>query len=273
MAVCITGTNGRRLTERWVSLDQLNIRINNNHLIDIIIKQDFCSYMQPIVNFAEEIVGFEFLLRPLPHGSRFQPYELFELARQAGFHSFLDRAARISAIETGAKLLPGGIKRFINFLPSSIYNPMYCLTHTFEVISRLKQDPQDFVFEVVETEKIDNIPHLQTIFAEYRLQGMQVALDDVGAGYSTVEVMSTLKPDYVKIDRSLISYCDEDPVKQKVIRDIMNLAGEFGGKLLAEGIERREEYQFCRDLGMDLGQGYLFGKPEKKPPGDFSCTV
>ncbi|MNF13130.1 EAL domain protein [compost metagenome] len=53
----------------------------------------------------------------------------------------------------------------------------------------------------------------------------------------------------------------------------MNLAGEFGGKLLAEGIERREEYQFCRDLGMDLGQGYLFGKPEEKPPGDFSCTV
>lgn len=273
LKLCISGKSGSLTAERWVSLEQLEIRFANDNLISIISNHDFTSHMQPIVNFTEEIVGFELLLRPLPEGSAFQPYELFEIARQTGFHSFLDRAARISAIETSARLLPKGIKRFVNFLPSSIYNPNFCLTHTFEAIERLDQDPEDFVFEVVETEKISNMEHLQAIFTEYRRQGMRVALDDVGAGYSTVEVMSSLKPDYVKIDRNLISYCDQDNLKQSTIKDIISRAGSFGASVLAEGIERREEFQYCREIGIELAQGYLFGKPEDKPPAHFGFSA
>lgn len=269
LELCINSKRGKGSAERWVSLDQLEIRFANDNLISIISNHDFTSHMQPIVNCYEEIIGFELLLRPLPQGSVFQPYELFELARQTGFHSFLDRAARISAIETSARLLPKGIKRFVNFLPSSIYNPSFCLTHTFEAITRLDQNPEDFVFEVVETEHIHDMSHLQAIFTEYRKQGMRVALDDVGAGYSTVEVMSSLQPDYVKIDRALISYCDQDAVKQKAINDILSRASAFGAEILAEGIERREEFLYCRDIGIQLGQGYLFGKPEDKPPANF----
>jgi len=271
LSLCITGKNGQGFAERWTSLEQLEARFANYKIIDIIQTADFSSYMQPIVDISEQIVGFEFLLRPAPSGSSFKPYELFEIARQTGFHSFLDRAARVSAIESSARLLPKGIKRFINFLPSSIYNPKYCLTHTFAAIERLNQDPGDFVFEVVETEKIADISHLRSIFEEYRSQGMRVALDDVGTGFSTVDVMASLRPDYVKIDRSLISYCDKDSGKQKAIRDILDRAGQFGGKVLAEGIERREEFLFCRDTGIHLGQGYLFGKPEDKPPVSFSA--
>lgn len=269
LSLCIKGRGARISMERWHTLDQLKVRFSSEDLVSIIRSHDFCSHMQPIVNFSEEIIGFEFLLRPLPQGSHFQPYELFEIARRTGFHSFLDRAARISAIETSARLLPKGIKRFINFLPSSIYNPKYCLTHTFEAIRRFDQNPEDYVFEVVETEKISDMSHLRAIFTEYRQQGMLVALDDVGAGYSTVEVMSSLQPDYVKIDRDLISFCDQNVDKQRVLRDIISRAGSFGAKVLAEGIERREEFLFCRDIGMDLGQGYLFGKPEDKPPAHF----
>ncbi|NOU83050.1 EAL domain-containing protein [Paenibacillus sp. LMG 31459] len=273
LSLCIKGRGARITLERWLTLDQLKVRFSSENLVSIIMSHDFCSHMQPIVNFSEEIIGFELLLRPLPQGNHFQPYELFEIARRTGFHSFLDRAARISAIETSTRMLPKGIKRFINFLPSSIYNPKYCLTHTFETIQRLDQNPEDYVFEVVETEKINDMPHLRAIFAEYRQQGMLVALDDVGAGYSTVEVMSSLQPDYVKIDRDLISFCDQNKDKQNVLRDIISRAGDFGAKVLAEGIERREEFLFCRDLGMDLGQGYLFGKPEEKPPAHFGFSA
>lgn len=269
LSIYITGKSGIGVVERWVTLAQLALRFSNHKLIDIISNNKFSSHMQPIVNRSEEIVAFEFLLRPTPLGDTFQPYELFEVARKTGFHSFLDRSARISAIETSARFLPQGIKRFINFLPSSIYNPKYCLTHTFAAIERLAQDPRDFVFEVVETEQIRDISHLSAIFTEYRKQGMLVALDDVGTGFSTLDVMTRLKPDYVKIDRSLVSYCDQDAEKQKVIRDIIERANPFGGKVLAEGIERREEFLLCQDLGVDLGQGYLFGKPENKPPAHF----
>ncbi|WNS41840.1 EAL domain-containing protein [Paenibacillus sp. MMS20-IR301] len=273
LSLCIKGSGAAGSRDRWLTLDQLKVRFSSENLVSIIMSHDFCSFMQPIVDFREEIVGFELLLRPLPHGSYFQPYELFEIARRTGFHSFLDRAARISAIETSTRLLPKGIKRFINFLPSSIYNPKYCLTHTFETIQRLDQNPEDYVFEVVETEKISDISHLRAIFAEYRQQGMLVALDDVGAGYSTVEVMSSLQPDYVKIDRELISFCDQNTDKQIILKEIVSRAGDFGASVLAEGIERREEFLFCRDIGMDLGQGYLFGKPEDKPPAHFGFSA
>lgn len=270
LSICIKGSGGDRRAERWLSISQLENRILNYKLVDIISNTEFSSYMQPIVDFSEAIIGFEFLLRPIPGGSSFKPYELFEMARQSGLHSFLDRAARISAIETGAKLLPKGYKRFINFLPSSIYNPKYCLTHTFAAIERLNQDPNDFVFEVVETEGIRDISRLKDIFEEYRNQGMHVALDDVGTGYSTVDVMSRLKPDYIKIDRSLISYCDEDVLKQGAIKEIIARAADFGGKVLAEGMERREEFLYCRELGIPLAQGFLFGKAEEKPPANFT---
>lgn len=264
----LKGKHAIELFERWVSLAQMKVRISNYALIDIITGREFCSYMQPIVNAEERIMGFEFLLRPLPGGPGFQPHTLFEVARGSGYHSFLDRAARVSAIES-SRHLPKGLKRFINFLPSSIYNPKYCLTHTFEAIRRNGLEPEDFVFEVVETEQIRDIDHLSSIFSEYRHHGVKVALDDVGSGFATLEVMGMLRPDYVKIDRDSVSMCDRDAAKQRAIREIVDRAAAFGGQVLAEGIERREEFDFCLSQGIELAQGYFFGRPMPEPPPRF----
>lgn len=272
-SISITGRGRDESSSPWNTLAQMKARMNHYNVVDIIQQGQFSSYMQPIVDISEKIIGFEFLLRPAPNGIHFQPYHLFEIARETGMHSFLDRAARISAIETSAEWLPKGIKRFINFLPSSIYNPEYCLSHTFRTVDRLHLDPEDFVFEVVETERIDNMDHLLQIFKAYRNHGMKVALDDVGSGYSTMEVMSMLKPDYVKIDRSLIDCCDQDAAKRDQILNIIDRAEKFGGQVLAEGIERREEFEFCRNSGIHLAQGYLFGKPSDRPPFDAQRAV
>ncbi|GAB1158662.1 hypothetical protein YWY31_46870 [Paenibacillus illinoisensis] len=250
----------------WISLQMMKSRFKHADLVSIILNNQFSSHMQPIVDANEQIVGFEFLLRPSENGTPFSPYNLFEVARDTGLHSFLDRTARITAIETSAAFLPHGVKRFVNFLPSSIYNPEFCLIHTFEAIERLELDPKDFVFEVVETEQIQHMSILQHIFSVYRSHGMSVALDDVGAGYSTIELMNRLEPDFVKIDRSLIDQCDRDPVKQQQIIDIVEMSRRFGGRVLAEGIERMEEFDFCRSIGIELAQGYYFGKPSPKPP-------
>lgn len=260
--------------DEWISLSMQHSRIKHADLVSIILERQFSSYMQPIVDASKQIIGFEFLLRPSEHGRPFSSYELFEVARNTGLHSFLDRTARIAAIETSAMFLPKGVKRFVNFLPSSIYNPEYCLTHTFEAIERLLLDPKDFVFEVVETEQIQHMSILQHIFDVYRSRGMSVALDDVGAGYSTIELMNRLEPDFVKIDRSLIDRCDEDSTKQQKILHIVEMSSRFGGQVLAEGIERMEEFEFCRSIGIELAQGYYFGKPSPLPPdGPYSNTL
>jgi EAL domain-containing protein (putative c-di-GMP-specific phosphodiesterase class I) len=245
-----------------VSFQQFFARMQHHNLVNLILGGQFTSHMQPIVDVSsQQVVAYEFLLRAAENGPSFRPYELFTVAQQTGLHSFLDRSARISAIEVSAMHLPKGYKRFINFLPSSIYNPNYCLSHTFQAISRFGLDPQDFVFEVVETEKIEDIDHLKSIFEVYRERGIKVALDDVGSGYSTIDVLSELKPDYVKIDRGLIDRCDEDEAKQRKIIEILHTAAAFGAVVLAEGMERKEEWAFCKSAGIDLAQGYLLGKP------------
>lgn len=250
---------------RWIPLHLLEERLQHGDVVNLILSRQFTSYLQPIVNREEEIVAYEFLLRPLPKGPSFQPMSLFEVARKTGLHSFLDRSARISAIEMSARRLPNGIKRFVNFLPSSIYNPEFCLTHTLNAIHQLQLDPADFVFEVVETEKIEDVSHLQSIFEVYRKNGISVAMDDVGSGYATVEQVIRLKPDYVKIDRALVQGCDENHHLQKRLERITDIARDVGAVVLAEGIERRQEYEICREIGIELAQGYLFGKPAAEP--------
>ncbi|MEC0126101.1 EAL domain-containing protein [Paenibacillus pabuli] len=266
LMVQVTPLYGQAADDSWISLSMQNSRFKHADLVSVIVEHQFSSHMQPIVDASEQIIGFEFLLRPAEQGRPFSAYELFEVARDTGLHSFLDRTARMAAIETSAVLLPHGVKRFVNFLPSSIYNPKYCLNHTFETIERLSLDPKDFVFEVVETEQIQHMSILQHIFEVYRSHGMSVALDDVGAGFSTIEVMNKLEPDFVKIDRSLIDRCDHDLTKQQQIIDIVEMSRRFGGRVLAEGIERIEEFEFCRSVGIDLAQGYYFGKPAAYPP-------
>ncbi|NHN35367.1 EAL domain-containing protein [Paenibacillus agricola] len=257
-----------------VALPQFFARMKHHNLVTMMTNGQFTSHMQPIIDMqSQRVFGYEFLLRPSAGQAAFNPFELFSVAQQTGLHSFLDRAARISAIQTSALHLPQGIKRFVNFLPSSIYNPNYCLSHTFKAIEDNKLDPRDFVFEVVETERIEDIGHLKKIFAIYQKQGMQVALDDVGTGFATLEVLPELAPDFVKIDRGLIDNCDQDENKQQQIIRIIEISHSFGATVLAEGMERKEEWDFCKKHGIELAQGYLLGRPAALPLGTASIEI
>ncbi|MNJ43908.1 putative membrane protein YjcC [compost metagenome] len=247
----------------WLKASQLESRVRNNDVLGVILEKRFENHIQPIVNAYEEVIGYEFLLRPSSRKKPFTPLELFAVARESGLHSSLDQVARLAAIETSAQHLPQGIKRFINFLPSSIESPCRCLNGTFKKIEQLTLDTRDFVFEVVETERIRHISHLQHIFEVCRSKGISMALDDVGAGFSSLEEMTVLRPDYVKIDRSLVSGCRNDAHKQRQIKDIIKRALAFGGQVLVEGVERREDFEYCLDSGAVLAQGYLFGRPGK----------
>ncbi|WP_270181990.1 EAL domain-containing protein [Alkalihalobacillus sp. CinArs1] len=249
-----------------IAFPHFYVRLQNLNYITIMQEGLFTAHMQPILSLERnETVAYEFLLRPTNDHYSFQPFKLFEMAQNSGLQSFLDSAARTKAIEISSKFLPNGIKRFINFLPSSIYDPAHCLKTTFRAVEDYNVNPGDLVFEVVETEQIQRIDHLKKIFTSYKQEGMKVALDDLGTGYATKEILLALKPDYAKIDRQFIDQCYRDRSKQDALREIAKLANEEGIQLLAEGIERKEEADFCNDIGISLGQGYYFGKPSEKP--------
>ncbi|MFA9555891.1 EAL domain-containing protein [Evansella sp. AB-rgal1] len=249
----------------FVPLKQLINRIKNPDMVQIIQDQLFTSHIQPIIStVGETVYGYEFLLRP--KRIDFSPGALFSFAQKSGLQSKLDSVARINAIRTSSKLLPNGTKRFINFLPSSIYNPEHCLQSTFYAVEQYNVNPDDLIFEVVETEKIEDMAHLKNIFYHYQKSGMKVALDDIGAGFSTIDVLKELKPDYAKIDRKVIMDCYKDETKMKKIKELHVTAKENGIYLLAEGIEAKEEWEFLKEY-VDFGQGYFFGRPAEKPIG------
>ncbi|MBH0172693.1 EAL domain-containing protein [Fictibacillus sp. 23RED33] len=246
----------------WISFQQFYERMKHIDLYDIIQQQLFTTHSQPIVFLQSgEIYGYEFLLRPSTEEFKFKPYELFQFAERAGLQALLDGNARMTSIRNSAGAVSPGLKRFINFLPSSIYDPKHCLATTFKAAADAGVDPNDLVFEVVETEEIADIDHLKSILQAYQEQGMKVALDDLGAGHSTLSVLKELKPDYVKIDRKIVSFCDEDASKEDMIQKIVEVAREIGAVVLAEGIERKEEADIALKCGVELAQGYYFGRP------------
>ncbi len=248
--------------ELFSSFSHIHTRIKQKEMIHFIEQGSLVSYLQPIIDLdTNEIYGFEALLRAEDSFKEISPAVLFQTAIDTGMQSLLDKRARQCAVQAKAKHLPKGTKVFINFLPSTIYNPYYCLQHTFQLIEQYELDPADFVFEVVETEKVTDLSHLKKILQTYKEAGMKVALDDVGAGFSTLEMLQDLKPDFVKVDRHYISYCDQDEEKQRFLRDVIEIATKLDIQVLGEGIERKEELDYCKQIGMNYAQGYYLGKP------------
>ncbi|AJD90776.1 signal peptide protein [Jeotgalibacillus malaysiensis] len=257
------GISSKNHYAQYMNADLFRRRLENRETVEFIQEGKLISHLQPIVNISSgELYAYESLLRADSTEKKISPYELFQVANQAEMHSLLDQRAREEAIRARKNHIPSGIKSFINFLPSTIYNPEYCLQHTFHVVNKYQVDPADLVFEVVETEKIQDVEHLKKVFKTYKREGMKVALDDVGAGFSTIDMLKMLEPNYVKIDRSFVDRCDEDIQKQEFLSEVNRISKELGIIVLAEGLERVEELKVCKEIGIDLCQGYLIGKPE-----------
>ncbi|KUP08919.1 diguanylate phosphodiesterase [Bacillus coahuilensis m2-6] len=258
----VTIQKHRNESPHTYSTKQLALYIQHFEELQMIQSEELVSYIQPILTLeTNKLFGYESLLRSNNPAISFNPGRLFEVANTLGLNSFLDKKARELAIKARMNQIPKGVKSFINFLPSTIYNPEFCLMHTFQVVEKYQVDPNDLVFEVVETENIKDIDHLKLVLDTYRREGMKVALDDVGSGFSTIEMLTLLQPDIVKVDRHYISHCDKDDNKQQFLKQVIERANLLGITTLAEGIERKEEVEVLKQLGFHLGQGYFFGKP------------
>ncbi len=233
-------------------------------LIDIIQHRRVNTYFQPIVNTkSKELFAFECLIRGLAAGDGIiAPKVLFQKAKILDLHFALDKLSRETAIDRAAALGIKGPKLFINFLPTAIYNPQDCLQTTIKTAQRHGLIPANIVFEVVESEKVQDIAHLRGILEFYRAKGFQSALDDFGSGYSSLKMLDELSPDYVKIDMHFIRDIHESDFKQSVIKAIVSIARDKGVMTLAEGIEHNMEFETIKSLGVDLAQGYFLGKPE-----------
>ena len=228
----------------------------------IIENKSIKTMFQPIVSaITGEIYGFEALSRGIKQdGSLMNPEILFRKAKEMDLLFYLDRICRECSIRSAAKLMLEH-KIFINFIPTAIYEPELCLQSTEAVLHEVGIRPEQVVFEVVETERIEDYIHLNHILDYYREKGYSTALDDIGSGYSDIPALLRLRPDYMKIDMELIKNIHIDNKKQEEVSEFIRQGKELGVKILAEGVERVKEFEFLKSMGVDLVQGYLFGKP------------
>lgn len=250
--------------EAWKPFSEIETVLDMQWIDKVIQKELISCHYQPIVNGNEEIFAYEMLARfQNEDGSMIYPNEIFPAAKIRGRLYALDRVCRMTAVRYAAKLK--GEKAFINFIPTSIYSPEFCLRSTISLSEQLGVDPKSLVFEVVETEKVDDLDHLKKILAYYKEKGFDYALDDVGEGYSTIEMLADLKPKYMKLDMQYVQGVAMDPAKQKVAEKFLKKALEIGSIPLAEGVETREDFKWLKQRGYQLFQGYYFGKPAAMP--------
>ena len=217
----------------------------------------FTMAFQPIVDVQDfRIDAYEALVRgPAEEGAG---TILCQVNAQT-LYAF-DQACRVRAIELAARL--GMDRRLnINFLPNAVYEPRACIRATLDAAARTGFDPRRLTFEIVETEGIADTPHVLRIIAEYRKQGFQIALDDFGTVHSGLSRLADLRPDIVKLDRTVIRDCDRDQTRLAIVRNMVVLAGEIGVKLVVEGVERASEVAALRAVGVRYIQGFYFARP------------
>lgn len=237
-------------------------------LNQIIAGEDLHVLFQPIVDANQKaIYGYEALIRGPKTSPLHSPLRLFDVATQAGLLVELDILCRRMAIQRFAELeLPGLL--FLNVMPLTIVERDFREGLTLGFIRDSGLPPERVVIELTEHVPIHDYELMRQAVAHYRDMGFQVALDDLGAGHSSLRHWSELRPDFVKLDRHFISGIDQEPAKREFLRSILDVARSLDCQLIAEGVETAAEHLCLWELdrGLALLQGFYFSRPSQQPP-------
>jgi EAL domain-containing protein (putative c-di-GMP-specific phosphodiesterase class I) len=254
---------------RMQPLSHLLGSVRGEWLASILEENRLYTEFQPIIDVRSgRTFAYEALVRARDtDGSSIEPSKLFDAARDANLLFHLDRDARISAIRTAARQgLSTGL--FINFNPTSIYDPAYCLQSTMTALRQARLPAHKVVFEVVESDAVSDPSHLLRILDFYRDRGYGVALDDLGAGFNSLNLLEQVRPDYVKLDAHLVRDVDSNPYKAHILDGLLQMARSLGVTTVVEGVETRAEWAWVRDHKATLVQGFYFARP-----GAIDATV
>jgi EAL domain-containing protein (putative c-di-GMP-specific phosphodiesterase class I) len=218
----------------------------------------FMEYHPIIVTGTEEIYGYEALARGRRSGLR-SPEVLLEVASEANLLWELSRLLRTRAVDGIKGELSKGQHLFLNVDPHDFNDPEFRdLTPEGLGID----DPSLIVLEITERTAISDYPKFQEYIRVFRERGFRFAVDDAGSGYAGLGSIANLSPDYIKLDISLISSIDTNFLKQNLVETLVGFAEKHGAQVVAEGVERREEFETVKQLGVHLTQGFLFHKPQ-----------
>ncbi|TQR05961.1 EAL domain-containing protein [Psychrobacillus soli] len=222
------------------------------------------TVFQPIVSLhSGQIYGYEALSRGPANTVLQNPEMLFDYALKNGQLWELENLCRANALKCAVDLKAEG-KLFLNVNPNIMNDPKFKQGFTKEYLSMFQMDTDSIVFEITEREAISNLKDFINTIEHYKNQFYQIAVDDVGAGYSGLNVITDVRPHFMKLDMKLIRDIDKDRTKQLLVSSLCEFANYSQIHIIAEGIETKEELRTLIELGVHFGQGYFIQKPNPR---------
>ncbi len=238
---------------------------DTQELVVLLQKQTLNTLFQPLLDLVScRVFGFESTVRGPVDSPLHHPNALFAAAAQADLLLELEIAAcRSACINFVSQNLPASL--FLNVTVASLLSRGFQTALANLVLDELALNPGRIVLEITEQHAIDDFDAVRSAATVMRKFGFSIGLDDLGAGYAGLRLWSELKPQFVKIDRHFIHNIDTDPIKRDFVRSILNISRDIACRIVAEGIETENELSAVRELGIDIGQGFLLGMPLAMP--------
>ncbi|MDD3173291.1 MAG: GGDEF domain-containing protein, partial [Herbinix sp.] len=233
----------------------------------IISKKQIKTVFQPIISLKDgSILGHEALSRITCNSVINNPEMLFSVAGEYNRLWDLELLCRTTALETAYKFMipPYSKMLFINVNPNIMHDEKYKKGFTKDFLLQFHMKPQNVIFEITERNVILDMRGFLSTINHYRSQDYKIAIDDAGAGYSGLNLISDVNPNFIKLDMKLIRGIDTDNLKYALVKGMVELSKASQINLIAEGIETHEELETLIHLGVQYGQGYYIQKPSSE---------
>lgn len=215
---------------------------------------------QRVVRLSDGVTaGWEALTRPTGWPADTSVEALFLAAHRMGRGTDLDWRCRFVALEEAAPLR-GPL--FVNVSFPGLLDPVHDVDQLLLLCHWADRSPEDVVLELSERDGMFDLEHLRQVMSKHRAAGFQFAIDDLGEGQTTLEVLLAARAEYLKLGRRLIQAAATDALARAATTALVRFADDTGATVIAEGIEDEAGRQLCLSLGIDLGQGWLFGRPQ-----------
>lgn len=230
------------------------------HTLDGLIRGEGLSMVvQPIVDLRSGAVHAYEALARFGRRSTDSPLHWFAVAEEFGERDLLEHACLRAALELFAGR-PAGVRMSVN-----LSAPVLMDRRALEILERTP-DLSGLIIEVTEEALVQSEAELRQVISPLLARGAMLAVDDMGAGYSGLRQITTVHPDYLKLDRSLIAGIHEDSDRQALVGALVGYAERVGSLLVAEGVEQTAELSVLLDLGVPLVQGFYLGRPAEPWP-------
>ncbi|MHB8132428.1 MAG: EAL domain-containing protein, partial [Mobilitalea sp.] len=240
--------------------DSLEYIINNKQIKTV---------FQPIISLRDgSILGHEALSRITCESAIENPDMLFSIAGEYNRLWDLELLCRTTALEAAYKFMipPYSKMLFLNVNPNTMHDENFRTGFTKEFLMQFQMKPQNVIFEITERNVILDMNGFLSTIDHYRGQDYKIAIDDAGAGYSGLNLISDINPNYIKLDMKLIRGIDSDNLKYALVKGMVELSKASQISLIGEGIETYEELESLINLGVQYGQGYFIQKPMAEVP-------